>query len=307
MTEQDRQSGVVCIIGPPNAGKSTLLNQFLGEKLSIITPKPQTTRNNISGILSTEHAQVVFLDTPGVHKPRETMNSHLVETAWQTLWSADTILLLLDASRYTHKLGKLEYELQTLINPLQNTKLPLYIALNKIDLLSDKSNLLRILEHVHAYWPHAEIFPISAQKGEETDFLLNHLISSLPAGPFLYPEDQLSTMPVRFFVTEIVREKIFLNLEQELPYSVAVKIEYWEEFPENNQVIINCIVFVSKKSHKKIVIGKNGELLKKVGHQSRLEIAELIGQNVHLELWVKVKKDWHKDINFLKTLDTPET
>jgi len=299
-------SGIVCIIGPPNAGKSTLLNRFLGEKLSITTPKPQTTRNNISGILTTDNYQIVFLDTPGVHKSRETMTSYLVDTAWQTLWSADTVLLVMDGSRYVNKPFKLDHDLQTLKEPLQDTSLPFYVALNKIDLIPDKSNLLYIFKHVNSNFPRAEIIPISAQKGDGTDHLLQNLVHSLPPGEFLYPEDQLSTMPIRFFVTEIVREKIFLTLKQELPYSIAVKIEYWEEIPENSQVIINCVIFVSQKSHKKIVIGKDGSLLKRIGQQARLEISELIGKKVHLELWVKVKKDWHKDVNFLKALDSPE-
>ena len=304
--DNQQKSGIICIIGPPNAGKSTLLNLFLGEKLSIISPKPQTTRNNISGILTTDTAQIVFLDTPGVHHSKETMNSYLVETAWQTLMSADTILLVLDASLYVQKPSKLDNDLQTLKTPLKNSGLPFRIGLNKTDLIADKANLLEILQHLNSFWPHAEIFPISASREQGTDALLENLISTLPAGPFLYPEDQLSTMPVRFFVTEIVREKIFLSLEQELPYSIAVKIEHWEEIAENNQVIINCIIYVSKKGHKKIVIGNKGQHLKKIGYQSRIEISDLIGKKVHLELWVKIKPDWNKDINFLKTLDSAD-
>lgn len=301
-----KRTGIVCIIGPPNAGKSTLLNSFLGEKLSIVTPKPQTTRNSISGILTTGNAQVIFLDTPGVHKSQETMNSYLVETVWQTLGNADSILLVLDACVYLDNKPKLDRELNKFKDPLFNTDLPLYIALNKIDLIREKSKILELLQHVNSYFTRAEIFPVSATREQETNYLLENLVSTLPPGQFLYPKDQLSTLPTRFFVTEIVREKIFLALKQELPYSVVVKIEHWEEISQKNQVIINCVIFVSRKSQKKIIIGKNGSQLKRIGELARFEIAEMLGQKVHLELWVKVKPNWQKDINFLKNLHSAE-
>jgi GTP-binding protein Era len=294
--------GVVVITGPPNSGKSTLLNCLLGEKLSIVTPKPQTTRNRISGIYQEEATQILFLDTPGIHHTTKTLNAFLVETAWQALEGADHVLLLLDASRYVQRPGNLRRDLEVIRERLLQAGLPLTVALNKQDLIHNKRDLLPLLESLRAHFPDTEFFPLSATQGEGTLELLEHLKRHLPCSPFLYPEDQLSTLPMRFLASEIVREKLFLSLEQELPYSVAVQTEYWDRDPESGMLHIGAVIYVSTKSHKAMVIGAKGRKLKEVGQKARLELEAMLEQRVYLQLWVKVKPKWNENRGFLQGL-----
>lgn len=303
MNEQNFKSGIVAMIGPPNAGKSTLLNSLVGQKISIVTPKPQTTRNRISGILSLSHAQIVFLDTPGVHNSNKVLNKFLVENAWKALNGADLILLVLDGSKYVNKPSRLHPELTYLQNILQAASLPKIIALNKEDLCKDKKTLLPVIEEIQRICPEGESYPISALLGRGTSELLQRITELLPYGPPLHPEDQVSTVPLRFMAAEIIREKLFLSLQQELPYSVAVNIESWEEQTEKNLVLINGLIYVAKKNHKQIVIGKKGTRLKKIGSQARLELEEILGRRVHLQLWVKVQSKWNEDLQFLHRLE----
>ncbi len=295
-------SGTVAIVGPSNAGKSTLLNTFLGQKISIVTSKPQTTRNRISGILNQEDAQILFLDTPGIHHAKNPMNQYIANMARQALRETDMIVLLLDAFRYFNNRNKFDGDMALFSQELKKTGRSLVIAMNKVDLLSNKQELLPLMEKCSAVWPEAELFPISAQKKIHTDSLKRYLVQSLPKGPPMFPEDQLSTLPMRFLASEIVREKLFEELRQELPYSVAVDIDHWEEIPEKDLVIINGLIYVSKYNHKQIVIGHKGALLKKIGQRARQELIEFIGQRVHLQLWVKVKTQWNEDKRLLAQL-----
>jgi GTP-binding protein Era len=289
-------------MGPPNAGKSTLLNSYLGQKVAIVTPRPQTTRNQITGILSEPDAQVIFMDTPGIHQLRGKMNRLLLQSAWQAMENADALLLVLDGDLYARKPEFLDNDVKPILPALQAEERPLLVAVNKVDLLGDKSKLLPLLETLHAELPKAEIFPLSALKGLGLPDMLGKLKKSLPASPAQFPDDQLSTLPMRFMSAELIREKLFLSMRQELPYFTAVDIELWEELPEQNLTRINAVIYVGRSSHKGMVIGQGGKNLKKVGETARKEIQELLGTKVYLELWVKIKENWPEDLNFLHTL-----
>lgn len=302
MSKNNFRCGWVALLGPPNAGKSTLLNSYLGQKVAIVTPRPQTTRNQITGILSEPDAQVIFMDTPGVHQLRGKMNRVLLQAAWQAMDDADVLVLILDGDMYARKPDYLDNDIKPLSGPLQAEKRPVFVAVNKVDLLGDKSKMLPILESLSTLLPQAEIFPVSALKEDGIAALLNAIKAKLPEGEAQFPEDQLSTLPLRFMAAEIIREKLFLGLRQELPYFVAVDIENWQEEPERGLTVINAVIYVGRDSHKGIVIGQGGKNLKEVGQAARKEIAELLGTKVHLELWVKVKENWPEDLNFLHQL-----
>ncbi len=297
--------GHVALMGPPNAGKSTLLNHLLGQKLAIVSPKPQTTRNAISGILTREDAQVVFLDTPGVHRMAGRMNRLLLEAAWGALHAADAVALVLDAQLYTSRPHLLDREVRPLSDPVARVARPTFIALNKTDAVRPKQKLLPLLGRLGQAFPGAEIFPLSAATGEGVDELLAALLKVLPEGPAQYPEDQLSTASLRFLAAETIREKLFLELEQELPYSTLVEIEQWEE-PDAGAVRINACIHVSRPTHKGMVIGKGGQMLKKIGSAARLELEVLLERPVLLELWVKVREDWTEDPAFLREMGLGE-
>lgn len=292
--------GTVVLLGPPNAGKSTLLNSVLGQKVAIVTPKPQTTRNQITGILTEEDAQIMFLDTPGVHRLRGKMNRFLLQAAWRSAESADVMVVLADADLYSKKPHLLEKEMQPLIKRVAATSQPVFLALNKIDLVKEKADLLPLMEFFSKTWPNAEVIPISAAKGEGVDRLLASVKQHLPECPPMFPEDQISTVPLRFMASETVREKLFLGLRQELPYTTAVEIEQWEE--DDNLITISAVIYVARSNHKAMVIGKGGQNLKSIGKSSRMELKELTGKKVHLELWVKVRSGWTEDIPFLQAI-----
>jgi len=298
----DHHFGTVVLLGPPNAGKSTLLNKYLGQKIAIVTPKPQTTRNRISGILSLPDAQVVFLDTPGVHGLKGGMNRSMLQCAWSCAASADVGLVLLDGELLVRRPKALEDEQARLIKWVRETRKPIFIAVNKTDLIKDKGALLPLFEHLSKIRPQTEIFPVSAKTGAGLDKLLTEIKKALPLGPAMFPEDQVSTVPLRFMAAEIIREKLFLSLRRELPYSVAVEIESWEEDPGEGLTRIDALIYVAKDTHKAMVIGKGGKNLKDVGREARKEIKELIEAKVFLRLWVKVRKRWTEDPSFLLSL-----
>ncbi len=293
------KSGVVAIIGPPNAGKSTLLNNFIGCKLAIVTPKPQTTRNQISGILSRQGLQIVFLDTPGIHRPASHLNSLLVQVAWQSLAEADLVLLVCDGALATARPARFQREMELIRSRIDGMDIDLVVAVNKIDLLKDKSVLMPIIDQMHSLFPNAELIPVSAAQGQNTEHLLQVITSYIPFGPPLFPEDQLSTLPMRFLTSEIIRERLFLSLDRELPYSLAVAIEHWSEDISRNLVTIHALIYVPKQSHKGIVIGQGGKKLKQIGQQARQEIENLLSMQVHLKLWVKIKPKWTENQNFV--------
>ena len=291
-------------MGPPNAGKSTLTNALVGQKVAIVTAKPQTTRNRIVGILTQKDAQVIFMDTPGVHalrgQTRGQLGQIIVQSAWQSFAVANCIVLVIDGDLYLRKPDFMERDLAPLIQPLAEEERPVVVVVNKVDLFHDKSRMLPLLESVAQMFPKAEIFPASALRRNGVEQLLELIRSHLPEGEAQFPEDQLSTAPMKFMAAEIIREKLFEKLYQEVPYSVAVDVEVWDE--EDDRVLIHAAIYVAKPSHKAMVIGRAGEGIKAIGTAARKEIRDLVDKKVHLELWVKVREDWVDDPQFLHSL-----
>lgn len=296
--------GWVALMGPPNAGKSTLTNALVGQKVAIVTAKPQTTRNRIVGILTQKDAQVIFMDTPGVHalrgQTRGQLGKIMVQSAWQSFAVANCIVLVIDGDLYLRKPDFMERDLAPLIQPLSEEERPVVVVVNKVDLFHDKSRMLPLLESVAQMFPKAEIFPASALRRNGVEQLLELIRSHLPEGEAQFPEDQLSTAPMKFMAAEIIREKLFDKLYQEVPYSVAVDVEVWDE--EEDRVLIHAAIYVAKPSHKAMVIGRAGEGIKAIGTAARKEIRDLVEKKVHLELWVKVREDWVDDPQFLHSL-----
>ena len=296
--------GWVALMGPPNAGKSTLTNALVGQKVAIVTAKPQTTRNRIVGILTQKEAQVIFMDTPGVHalrgQTRGQLGKIMVQSAWQSFAVANCIVLVIDGDLYLRKPDFMERDLAPLIQPLSEEERPVIVVVNKVDLFHDKSRMLPLLESVAQMFPKAEIFPASALRRNGMEQLLELIRSHLPEGEAQFPEDQLSTAPMKFMAAEIIREKLFEKLYQEVPYSVAVDVEVWDE--EDDRVLIHAAIYVAKPSHKAMVIGRAGEGIKAIGTAARKEIRDLVDKKVHLELWVKVREDWVDDPQFLHSL-----
>lgn len=296
--------GWVALMGPPNAGKSTLTNALVGQKVAIVTAKPQTTRNRIVGILTQKDAQVIFMDTPGVHalrgQTRGQLGKIMVQSAWQSFAVANCIVLVIDGDLYLRKPDFMERDLAPLIQPLAEEERPVVVVVNKVDLFHDKSRMLPLLESVAQMFPKAEIFPASALRRNGVEQLLELIRSHLPEGEAQFPENQLSTAPMKFMAAEIIREKLFEKLYQEVPYSVAVDVEVWDE--EDDRVLIHAAIYVAKPSHKAMVIGRAGEGIKAIGTAARKEIRDLVDKKVHLELWVKVREDWVDDPQFLHSL-----
>jgi GTP-binding protein Era len=279
------KSGFIGIIGRPNAGKSTLFNAIIGDKISIITDKPQTTRNKITGIKNYSDAQLIFLDTPGMHRPKTPLNRAMVQTAKETIGSVDVLLMLIEANTDVHP-----HDL-FLIESLAQTEAPVILVINKIDLI-EKKYLLPLIDKFRTLYNFHEIFPISALKGEGIEDLLSAVKEMLPEGPKYYPDDIQTDATERFIAAEFIREKITLMTKQEIPYSTAVEIELFKEDEEKNLIRISAAINVEKDSQKAIMIGKKGAMLKNIGTQARMEMEKLFGAKVYLELFVRVKKDW---------------
>ncbi|WP_456431176.1 GTPase Era [Thermosulfuriphilus sp.] len=289
------RSGYVAIIGAPNVGKSTLLNQYLGQKVAICTPKPQTTRHQIRGILSGPDFQIVFVDTPGIHEAKILANQAMVEAALRALEEVDAVLLVVDVANRQPSLE------EKIIGFLSRVQKPAVLALNKIDLVK-KSELLLMIETFSQAYPFSAIVPISALKGDGLSDLLQELLKLLPEGPPFYDPETFTDQTERQLAAEIIREKIFLLTGQEIPYATAVIIEDWEDDEEKNLSRIRATVFVERDSQKGIVIGKGGRMLKKIGQLAREELEFLLGRRVYLELWVKVLSDWRRDPKALRRL-----
>ena len=294
--ERDFRSGFIAIIGRPNVGKSTLMNCLLGEKISIISDKPQTTRNRIRGILSRPDAQLVFIDTPGIHKPLHKMNEIMVNMALGTYNEVDVIMLLVEA---TEKPGGGD---RFIIDSLAKIRTPVLLIINKVDLIN-KERLLPLMQEYSTLYSFAEIIPVSALK-PDLGGLVDALLKRMPKGPKYFPDDQLTDQPERFVVSEIIREKIFELTKEEIPYSTAVMIDQVKEEPGLTR--IDATIFVDRDSQKGIVIGKNGALLKEIGTRARLDAEKLLGVKVFLQLWVKVKKGWRDDNRMLKNIGVIE-
>jgi GTP-binding protein Era len=287
------KSGFVSIIGRPNSGKSTLLNRLVGEKVSIVTDKPQTTRHVVRGIVTRPEGQITFLDTPGIHKPIHRMNERMMKSVRDSIGDADLVLLIVDASA---SFGRGEEFTLELLKPVTRKK---FLLLNKIDRIQ-KKELLPIIDRYSKAAEFEEIIPISALKGENVESLISEIFKHLPEGPMFYPADQISDQQERTIAGEIIREKLILTTEQEMPYSTAVVIEQFEEGEKLHR--IQATVYVERESQKAIVIGRGGQKLKEIGTEARKELETFFGRKIFLELHVKVKKGWRDDEEMLKSL-----
>ncbi len=291
MTREKFRSGFITIIGRPNAGKSTLMNTILQQKIAIVSDKPQTTQNRIRGFYTTDDAQLIFIDTPGIHKPKHKLGEFMNEAAKGAVAGVDLIFYIVDADQPYGK-GE-EYIIRSLPKDT-----PVFLLLNKIDLL-EKDALLHMIMEYSERFPFAEIVPVSALKDDNVDRLLETVISYLPEGPCYYPEDMVTDQPERVIMAEIVREKVLECTSDEIPHAVAVEMQEVKE-RENGTVYAGAVIYVERESQKGIVIGKNGAMLKKIGRLARLEMERTLGSKFYLELWVKVKKDWRNKEIYLR-------
>ncbi len=279
------RSGFVALIGRPNVGKSTLMNRLIGQKIAITSSKPQTTRNRIQTVYTSEEGQIIFLDTPGIHKAKNRLGEYMVEVAERTLSEVDVILWLVEPSNF---IGAGE---QYILEKLRKTKTPVFLVINKIDRVK-KEEILSFIDTYRKEYSFAEIIPVSALQGENTDTLISVMLRYLPEGPMYYDEDTVTDQPERQIVAELVREKALRNLSDEIPHGIAVVIDRMKERPGGTLIDIDATIICERDSHKGIIIGKQGAMLKKIGQQARFEMEALLGCKVNLKLWVKVRKDW---------------
>ena len=285
------RSGFVAIIGRPNVGKSTLMNHLIGQKIAITSNKPQTTRNKIQTVYTCDEGQIVFLDTPGIHKAKNKLGEYMVSVAERTLKEVDVILWLVEPSTF---IGAGE---QHIAEQLRSVKTPVFLVINKIDTV-EKAEILKFIAAYKDIVDFAEIIPVSALKGENTDDLLQAMMKYLPTGPQYYDEDTITDQPERQIVAEMIREKALRNLSDEIPHGIAVAIDRMHERPNGSIIDIDATIVCERNSHKGIIIGKQGAMLKKIGSQARADMEALLDCKVNLKLWVKVKKDW-RDSDFL--------
>lgn len=285
MTEKKFKSGFVSIIGRPNVGKSTLLNQMVGEKIAIMSDKPQTTRNKVLAILSTEDCQVVFMDTPGIHKPKNKLGEYMVRTATDTMNEVDVILLVVEADKSVGS-GELK-----IIEDLRNIDTPIILVINKIDLVK-KDLVLPLIEKYGKLYDFHAIIPVSALNNDGINIIIEDIKKIIPQGPQYYPEDMITDQPEKQIAAEIIREKILQLLQKEVPHGVAVEVVSMKNGGNKNVLEVSANIYCEKDSHKGIIIGNKGETLKKIGSLARIDIENLLSSKVFLELWVKVKKDW---------------
>jgi GTP-binding protein Era len=287
------KSGFISIIGRPNVGKSTFLNHVVGQKIAIMSDKPQTTRNKVQGVVTTDKSQIIFIDTPGIHKPKHKLGDFMVKTARNTLKEVDVVMFMVNADEPIGRGDRFIMEL------LENSKTPVFLIINKIDLVHP-DELFKIITSYTAEYDFAEIVPISAMNGNNVDRLLETMIKYLPEGPKYYPDDQVTDHPERFIISELVREKVLHLTREEIPHSIAVVIEKIEREEGREMVNVMATIVVDRDSQKGIVIGKKGALLKEIGTNARHDIEMLLGSKVFLELWVKVQKDWLNKPGHLK-------
>ncbi|HUA13664.1 MAG TPA: GTPase Era [Verrucomicrobiae bacterium] len=295
------RSGFVCILGRPNAGKSTLLNALVGEKLAIISPKPQTTRNRIQGIVHApkrkgkDGAQIVLIDTPGVHKPDSSLGRKMMVEVREALEGCDLALLIMDV---THRLDPRD---QFAIDLLRHSGTKAFLVLNKVDLIREKARLLPLIEEYRRFYPFSEVVPVSALKRKGLDVLLDLVIAALPAGPAYFPEDQATDQPARFMAAEIVREQVLLNTKDEIPYAATVIVDEFEEGAKLTRIA--ATIYCERQGQKGILVGKGGQMLKKIGTAARQQIERMLGTRVFLELYVKVEPGWRDSRTFVEELD----
>lgn len=300
-TQQKTRSGFVAIVGRPNVGKSTLMNFVIGQKVAIMSNKPQTTRNRIHGVVTKDQSQIIFMDTPGIHKPKHKLGEHMVKIATDTLREVEAVLFLVDATM--PKGAGDEFIIEILKKVKQDT--PIFLLINKVDLV-EKESLLGAIASYKDEMNFTEIIPISAVKGDNVDRLQKILFDLLPEGPFYYPPDQITDHPERFICAELIREKVLHLTHEEIPHSVAVEIEQMKMNETNNVLHIHAAIYTERESQKKIIIGKQGSMLKKVGQMARQDMERLMGSKIFLELWVKVKPDWRNREHLLRNFGFSE-
>ena len=288
-------SGFVSILGRPNSGKSTLLNKLTGMKLAIVAPKPQTTRTSIQGVMNAPGAQIVFVDTPGIHKPDSLFNRRMLDTVRAALDQRDLLLYVVDATRRASE------EDREAVALVAGARTPALLLLNKIDALKDKRALLELIEKYRSVYEFAAYLPLSALTGEGLETLRAELVKRLPEGPAYFPDDYITDQPERFMAAELIREKILLAAREEVPHSVAVAVEDWKETERLTR--ISAAIYVERDSQKGILIGAGGSMLKKIGTEARLEMERLFGRKIFLELFVKVRPKWREDPKFLDAVD----
>ena len=293
------KSGFVTIVGRPNVGKSTFMNYVLGQKIAMMSDKAQTTRNKIQGVYTKDNAQIVFLDTPGIHKPKHELGEFMVKSAYSALKEVDAVLFMVNVSE---KRGPGD---DFIIEKLKGIKTPIFLVLNKIDLVTPEVLLERVESYKDAL-DFAGVFPISVLQGNNVNELMEALIEALPEGPQYYPADQITDHPEYFVVSELIREKILQLTQEEIPHSVAVTVDKMQK-DEFDKVHVYANIIVERKSQKGIIIGKGGRLLKEIGTRARRDIQQLLGNKVYLELWVKVEKDWRKRKSNLQEYGYKET
>ena len=279
------KTGFISLIGRPNAGKSTLINQILDRKIAITSSKPQTTRTRITGIFTTSDAQMVFIDTPGIHKPKDRLNQYMVEAARSTIYEGDVIFYVVDASV---PFGPGE---QFILDCLKDIDVPVFLLLNKIDCMTSEE-IMRTIVKWQTRREFAEIFPLSAERGDNVDRLLETVKGYLIEGPNFYPEDAVTDQPERIVMSELIREKILRLTEEEVPHSVAVVIEHMERDESDDKLIVHAAIYTERQSQKAIIIGNQGQMIKRIGTAARRDIEELLGEKIYLKLWVRVKENW---------------
>ncbi|CAM4176220.1 GTPase Era [Jeotgalicoccus halotolerans] len=289
------KSGFVSIIGRPNVGKSTFMNKVLGQKVAIMSDKPQTTRNKIQGVYTKDNAQMIFIDTPGIHKPKHQLGEHMMKVARNTLRETEVILFIINAAE---EIGRGD---EFIIDMLKNTKTPIILVLNKIDLIHP-DDLIKQIEVYKDKLDFSDVVPISALQGNNIDRLLSVIESHLPEGPMYYPEDRITDHPEHFIVSELIREKALHKLSQELPHAIGVEVLKMKGDDDGGKVKVEALIYVERESQKGMVIGKGGKMLKEIGREARMDIENLLGSKVYLELWVKVQKDWRNKPTFIRSL-----
>jgi GTP-binding protein Era len=295
------RSGFVCILGRPNAGKSTLLNALVGEKLAIISPKPQTTRNRIQGVVHVpkrkgkDGGQIVLIDTPGLHKPDSSLGRKMMVEVREALEGCDLVLVIVDVA---HKLDPRD---QFALDLVKQSKAKAFLILNKIDLIPEKSKLLPLIEEYRKLYDFAEVFPISALKRKGLDDLMKMILAALPAGPAYFPEDEITDQPARFMAAEIIREQVLLNTSEEIPYATTVIVDNFEEGKRLTR--IGATIYCERDGQKGILVGKGGRMLKKIGTSARIQMERMLGTKVFLELYVKAEPGWRDSRSFVEELD----
>jgi GTP-binding protein Era len=282
------KSGFVGILGAPNVGKSTLLNQLLGQKIAITSEKPQTTRHRILGVAHQPGAQLIFLDTPGIHQASAPLNVRMVDVALKVLGDVDVVVFMTDAASPD------DVSDQIILQSVKKKSLPVILVINKIDLVN-KEALLPLIEHWRDAYPFRAVVPISALQGVQIDMLLSEMVAVLPEGPPYYPEESITDLPERFIAAEMIREKVFRLTSQEIPYGVAVTVESFKKRPDKDLMDVQATIHAERDSQKPIIIGRGGRLLKQIGEQARQDIERLVGCKVFLKLWVRVQKKWTRD------------